>query len=143
MADSAELQNDFPVEASIPDGGVTLDSILCTEELRRRPCRPPDYQKENRALVALASALLDSQSNILQTLAETILDVTQCDSSGLSLLTKDDGGKRFYWPAIAGMWSRTLAAGRRAISVPAETCSIATVHCCSNISSGVTPICCQ
>ena len=103
MADSAELQNDFPVEASIPDGGVTLDSILCTEELRRRPCRPPDYQKENRALVALASALLDSQSNILQTLAETILDVTQCDSSGLSLLTKDDGGKRFYWPAIAGM----------------------------------------
>jgi len=71
VADSAELQNDFPVEASIPDGGVTLDSILCTEELRRRPCRPPDYQKENRALVALASALLDSQSNILQTLAET------------------------------------------------------------------------
>src|SRR6266404_4379816 len=85
VADSAELQNDFPVEASIPDGGVTLDSILCTEELRRRPCRPPDYQKENR----------------------------------------------------------TLAAGRRAISVPAETCSIATVHCCSNTSSGVTPICCQ
>ena len=111
MADSAELQNDFPVEASIPDGGVTLDSILCTEELRRRPCRPPDYQKENRALVALASALLDSQSNILQTLAETILEVTQCDSSGLSLLTKDDGGKRFYWPAIAGMWSPHVGGG--------------------------------
>jgi GAF domain-containing protein len=111
VADSAELQNDFPVEASIPDGGVTLDSILCTEELRRRPCRPPDYQKENRALVALASALSDSQSNILQTLAETILDVTQCDSSGLSLLTKDDGGKRFYWPAIAGMWSPHVGGG--------------------------------
>jgi PAS domain S-box-containing protein len=111
VADSAELQNDFPVEASIPDGAVTLDSILCTEELRRRPCRPPDYQKENRALVALASALLDSQSNILQTLAETILDVTQCDSSGLSLLTKDDGGKRFYWPAIAGMWSPHVGGG--------------------------------
>jgi len=79
--------------------------------LRRRPCRPPDYQKENRALVALASALLDSQSNILQTLAETILDVTQCDSSGLSLLTKDDGGKRFYWPAIAGMWSPHVGGG--------------------------------
>jgi hypothetical protein len=111
VADSAELQNDFPVEASIPDGGVTLDSILCTEELRRRPCRPPDYQTENRALVALASALLDSPSNILQTLAETILDVTQCDSSGLSLLTKDDGGKRFYWPAIAGMWSPHVGGG--------------------------------
>ena len=50
--------------------------------------------------MALASALVDPQSNILQTLADTILDVTQCDSSGLSLLTKD--GKSFYWPAIAG-----------------------------------------
>jgi hypothetical protein len=75
--DSAKLKNDFPVEASIPDCTVSLESILCTEELRRRQWRPPDYKKENRALVALLSALLDSQSNILQTLAETILDVTQ------------------------------------------------------------------
>jgi len=107
----AEFQNDFPVEASIPDGGVTLDSILCTEELRRRPRRPPDYEKENRALAALASALVDSQSDILQILAETILEVTQCDSSGLSLLTKEDSGKRFYWPAIAGMWSPHVGGG--------------------------------
>jgi hypothetical protein len=79
--------------------------------LRRRAWRPPDYEKENRALVALASALADPQSNILQTLAETILEVTQCDSSGLSLLTKDDGGKRFYWPAIAGMWGPHIGGG--------------------------------
>jgi PAS domain S-box-containing protein len=111
VTDSADLKGDFPVEASIPDGGVSLESILCTEELRRRPRRPPDYEKENRALVALASALADSRSNILQTLAETILDVTQCDSAGLSLLTKDDGGKRFYWPAIAGVWKPHLGGG--------------------------------
>jgi PAS domain S-box-containing protein len=111
VTDSAELKGDFPVEASIPDGGVSLESILCTEELRRRPRRPPDYEKENRALVALASALADSRSNILQTLAETILDVTQCDSAGLSLLTKDDGGKRFYWPAIAGVWKPHVGGG--------------------------------
>ena len=71
--------------------------ILCTEELRRRPSRLPDYEKEKRALVALLGALLGSHSNILQTLADTILDVIQCDSSGVSLLTKEDGGKRFYW----------------------------------------------
>jgi PAS domain S-box-containing protein len=109
MTDVAISKNGPPVEASVP--GVSLESILCTEELGRRPRRSPDYQKENRALVALASALVDSQSNILQTLAETILDVTQCDSSGLSLLTKDDGGKRFYWPAIAGMWSPHVGGG--------------------------------
>ena len=111
MANPAEWKDVFPVEASIPDGIASLDSILCTDELRRRPWRPPDYEKENRALVALASALADPQSNILQTLAETILEVTQCDSSGLSLLTKDDGGKRFYWPAIAGIWSPHIGGG--------------------------------
>ena len=111
MTNPAEWKDVFPVEASIPDGIATLDSILCTDELRRRRWRPPDYEKENRALVALASALADPQSNILQTLAETILEVTQCDSSGLSLLTKDDGGKRFYWPAIAGIWSPHIGGG--------------------------------
>ena len=111
MTELAKSRNDFPVEASIPGSTVTLESILCTEELRRRPWRPPDYKKENRALVTLAGALVDPQSNILQTLAETILDVTQCDSSGLSLLTKDDGGKRFYWPAIAGIWKPHIGGG--------------------------------
>ena len=111
MLESATAKNDLPLEASIPHGAVSLESILCTEELRRRPWRPPDYEKENRALVALAGALVESPFNILQTLAETILDVTQCDSSGLSLLTKDDGGKRFYWPAIAGEWKRHIGSG--------------------------------
>src|SRR5262249_36147949 len=68
-----------------------------------------DYKKENDALVVLLSALLHSPHDILQILAETILDVTKCDSSGLSLLTKD--GNRFYWPAIAGMWNPHTGGG--------------------------------
>jgi len=111
MIEAIQSTNYFPVEASIPPGTVSLEAILCTEELRRRPWRPPDHEKENRALVALARALVESPFNILQTLAEIILDVTQCDSSGLSLLTKDDGGKRFYWPAIAGEWKRHIGGG--------------------------------
>jgi PAS domain S-box-containing protein len=60
--------------------------------------------------VKLVSALADSPATIFQTLAETILDITQCDSAGLSLLTRDGKtpdicGERFYWPAIAGMWN--------------------------------------
>src|SRR5262249_12219080 len=90
-------------------GVVPLESILCTEELRRRPWRAPDYQKENRALVALASALADSPRTILQTLAETILEVTHSDSSGVSLLTAD--GKRFYWPALDGIWKPHVGGG--------------------------------
>src|ERR1700686_2040345 len=90
---------------------VALESILCTEELNRRPSRPPDYEKENRALVLLAQALADSPQTILQTLAETILGALEVDSAGVSLLTTHDGGKRFYWPAIAGVWKAHIGGG--------------------------------
>src|SRR5499427_4083170 len=114
MTQSTSSENSAALDCSIPE--ASLESILCTEELQRRPSRPPDYEKENRALAALVSALADSPDNILQTLAETILDITQCDSAGLSLLTRDgktpDGcGKRFYWPAIAGMWNPHVGGG--------------------------------
>ncbi len=107
LHDDGEFINDVHLEASIP--GAPLEAILCTDELRKRPWRQPDYKKENRALVTLASALADSPRTILQTLAETILEVTRSDSAGLSLLTTDE--KRFYWPAIAGMWKPHIGGG--------------------------------
>ena len=67
MIETTQSTNYFPVEASIPPGAVSLEAILCTEELRRRPWRAPDHKKENRALVALAGALVESPFNILQT----------------------------------------------------------------------------
>src|SRR5689334_13520979 len=88
---------------------VPLESIPCTDELDRRSKRPPDYEIENRALVALPQAMADSPRTILQTLADTILGVFKCDSAGFSLLTKDE--KRFYWPAIAGIWKRHIGGG--------------------------------
>jgi len=116
MSSASTSRANIPLEDSIPEAGASLESVLCTEELRGRPARPPNYEKENRALVVLMSALADSPSTIFQTLAETILDITQCDSAGLSLLTRDgktpDGcGKRFYWPAIAGMWNPHVGGG--------------------------------
>ena len=107
MANSAK-SHDVPLDSSVPT--ASLESILCTEELQRRPSRPPDYEKENCALVKLVSALADSPTTIFRTLAETIQEITQCDSAGLSLLTRNGetphvDGRRFYWPAIAGMWN--------------------------------------
>src|SRR5262249_217420 len=96
---------------SIGGGGASLGSILCTEELRCRPSRPPDYEKENSALVVLVSALADSPRTILQTLTETILEITQSDSAGVSLLTTDEEGERFYLPAIAGMMNQFVRGG--------------------------------
>src|SRR5215470_14518294 len=107
---------DVPLKGESLHPTVSLESILCTEELQRRPSRPPDYEKENRALVKLVSALADSPSTIFQTLAETIQGITQCDSAGLSLLTRDGKtphveGQRFYWPAICGMWNPHVGGG--------------------------------
>src|SRR5262250_1830231 len=114
LTQSPSSENSAPLDYSIPE--ASLESILCTEELQRRPSRPPDYERENCALVALVSALADSPSTIFQTLADTILDITQCDSAGLSLLTRDGKtpdvcGKKFYWPAIAGMWNPHVGGG--------------------------------
>ncbi|MDB6056851.1 MAG: multi-sensor hybrid histidine kinase [Verrucomicrobiales bacterium] len=102
----------LPSEAvtALPDAGlVPLQSILCTEELNKRPSRQPDYESENNALKSLVQALANSPRTILQTLADTILKVFKADSAGLSLLTKDE--KRFYWPAIAGGWQPHIGGG--------------------------------
>jgi C4-dicarboxylate-specific signal transduction histidine kinase len=100
VTESVNPAENVPLESSIP--GAPLASILLTEELHRRPPRPPEYEKENRALAALVSALADSPGTILQTLADKVLEVLDAGSAGLSLLTKDR--KRFYWAAIAGAW---------------------------------------
>ena len=92
-----------PAASPLPDTGATLESILCTEELHRRLSRAPDYEAENRALVALARALNYSPHTILQTLADTILRTLKCESAGVSLLSED--GNHFYWLVIAGAWA--------------------------------------
>src|SRR5215467_3693188 len=91
-----------PFEPADQIAAAPLESIVCTQELRNRPSRPPEYEKENRALTALASALADSPATILQTLADKVLELLHAESAGLSLLTKD--GKKFYWAAVAGAW---------------------------------------
>jgi PAS domain S-box-containing protein len=91
------------------DAPVPLEAVLCTDELYQRPSRPPDYQTENRVLVALAKAISDSPGTVLQTLADTILEALRCDSAGISLLTEDE--KSFYWPAISGAWKSHIGGG--------------------------------
>ena len=88
---------------------VPLESVLATTELDLRPSHPPDYQVENRALVALGRALANSPNTILQTLTDTTLEVLGSESAGLSLVTDD--GRRFYWPAIAGVWQPHIGGG--------------------------------
>jgi PAS domain S-box-containing protein len=99
-----ELAPDSEPVTTMPagDNPVSLESILRTEELTRRPSRLPDYKTESRVLGSLTQAMADSPLTILQALADAILETLHVHSAGISLLSKDE--KSFYWPAIAGMW---------------------------------------
>ncbi len=81
---------------------ATLEAILCIQELTCRVSHPPDYQKESRALGSLLQTLADSPDDVLQQLAQKILEVLRADSAGLSVLTPEE--ERFSWLAIAGAW---------------------------------------
>src|SRR6516165_4203181 len=89
VSEAVKPYNGAPLDSSIP--GAPLESILCTEELHRRPLRPPDYERENCALVALVCALADSPRTILQTLADTILSSAQRSTLGGSAEAQPHG----------------------------------------------------
>ena len=64
------------------DSGGVPPLRFCSRESRRRPSRPPEFEKESSALAALVSALADSPRTILQTLADKVLEVLHADSAG-------------------------------------------------------------
>ena len=86
-------------------------SMLSIDELLRRPSRPPNYEADSRALVALAQSMAASPEGILQKLAETALTLCGGHSAGLSLLEDDDQRSHFHWRAIAGKWAPHLDGG--------------------------------
>jgi PAS domain S-box-containing protein len=94
-----------------PSGKPTLSSMLPAAELDKRPSRPPDYEAENRALIALARAMATSPERILQKLTDTALTLCHAQSAGISLLERGDHSVRFHWPAIAGQWAEHVGGG--------------------------------
>lgn len=88
-----------------------LCSMLSVAELDRRPSRPPDYEAENRALVALATSMALSPEGILQKFADTALVLCRAHSAGFSLLEDSDQKRNFHWRAIVGQWASHVGGG--------------------------------
>ncbi|MEG3166154.1 PAS domain-containing protein [Sphingomonas sp. PB2P19] len=82
-----------------------VDGVIITGELDCRPSRTPDYQSESQALTSLAEAMGSRPDTVLQRLVEVAIELTHCDSAGISLL--EPGGEQgtFRWVASAGAWS--------------------------------------
>jgi PAS domain S-box-containing protein len=85
---------------------ASIEAVLSTADLSRRSTRPPDYQAETKALLALVKVLRQSPEQVLQVLADTLLRLCGGDSAGVNLLEEDAERKVFRWHAVAGSWSR-------------------------------------
>src|SRR5262245_45987602 len=84
---------------------VSLDDVLITAELARRPTRSPDYEAENRALIALAEAMEGSPQAMLQKLVETALELCHAGSAGVSILEPGGAAGVLRWAAAAGQFA--------------------------------------
>jgi PAS domain S-box-containing protein len=75
--------------------------------LAGRPSRAPDYQVENRALVALAREMADNPSTVLQKVADLVMELCRAGSAGVSILEADEtGGGIFRSHAVSGAWAK-------------------------------------
>lgn len=83
----------------------SADDVIATDRLSERPSRPPDYAAENRVLQALAAELAERPENLLQKLAETLVQLGVADSAGISI-EETAGVRQFRWVALAGVWSQ-------------------------------------
>jgi two-component system CheB/CheR fusion protein len=86
----------------------SVDDVLITAELERRPRRAPDHAAENRAMAALARQLAVDPHGVPQKLAELVLELCDADSAGISLLEEQDGRRIFRWRAAAGLFADHL-----------------------------------
>src|SRR5215467_11432769 len=104
---------------------ASLEDVLITPELARRPKRNPNYEAENRALTALADAMVLSPLATLQKLVETAQDLCGADSAGVSILERGGAAGMLSWHAIAGAFASYVGKGCRGMQVPVVRSSIA------------------
>jgi len=95
-------------QLSSPQPVVPLASILCTEELQRRPSRLPNSGAVTDALLKLARTMADSPESIMQQLVDSAMNLCQAHSAGISLLEEENGRKIFRWHGVAGQYAPHL-----------------------------------
>jgi PAS domain S-box-containing protein len=89
---------------------ATLDEVLITHELARRPARAPDHRAESRALTLLSQELVTHPRGVLQRLAELALQLCRAGTAGVSILEHGAKGDVFRWHAMAGAHAAALGA---------------------------------
>lgn len=86
---------------------ATVDDVIITTELSRRPSRQPDHAAENRALVELATVMASSPDRVLQKLSDTALELCRAGSAGVSVW-EPGAANVFRWKATSGAYTPYL-----------------------------------
>ena len=105
---------------------LPLDAVLATDELAKRPSRPPNHDVEARALHAITRAASGSAIEALEALMREAVTACRADgaaSAGVSLLEDDPSeGQRFRWAAVAGRLAPLVGGTRRRELTPCGVC---------------------
>jgi GAF domain-containing protein len=96
-----------------------LESVIATGQLDQRSSRLPDTRGETDALLEMLREVSENPAVFFDKLVEEALEITQADSSGLSLLNAQEG--RFVWPAVVGGLASYLGEGTPADFGPCGT----------------------
>lgn len=89
-------------DSSKEEMAAALEEVLITEELSRRPRRPPEHERENRALALLARELARNPGGVLDRVAALILELCGADSAGVSLLERNGAREICRWHSLGG-----------------------------------------
>ena len=84
---------------------VPLETVLSTEELKRRPARKANVEALSNALIRLSRTLTASPEFVLRELVQTSLELCSAHSSGISLLEQEKGSDIFRWHEVAGQYA--------------------------------------
>jgi hypothetical protein len=86
-----------------------LEDVIVTPKLDHRESRIIDSGSEVRVTGELLRELAKSPEDFFPKLVQTVLEFSNAESAGISLL--DEGKKAFIWPAVAGGLDPYIGAG--------------------------------
>jgi PAS domain S-box-containing protein len=85
----------------------SVDEVLATGELARRPTRARDLCAEKKALTAITREMAANPHGVLQKVADLVVELCHAESAGVSILEPDGGpGGGLRWQATSGLLAR-------------------------------------
>ncbi|MFZ4287989.1 hypothetical protein [Variovorax sp. HJSM1_2] len=91
-----------------PEFPLAFQDVIANDRLNKRPRKQPDLATEMEMTTSVVKALRETPEIALDVLAFSMLQLTEADSAGVSLLGRLAGHHVLLWEAAAGSCSQYL-----------------------------------